>query len=98
MRDTIQEELLDQRDLRAVKDMDKLMEERLHKLVWKAVYGDLIAPVTHLIAQAKVLCNKSMPQPERNINHLAGQLITMLKIRISQPKSPAPEPQTPPAD
>jgi hypothetical protein len=84
IRETIQAEL-EQRDLKTDGALDPRVVDRLQKLVWKAVYGDLISPVTHLIAQATQLCNRSMPEPRKQITYLAAQLVTMLKIKLIDP-------------
>lgn len=94
VRESIDAEL-EQRDFATDGALDLRVVDRLHKTVHKAIYGDLFAPVTHLIAQAKRICNKSMPEPERQVNLLAAQLITLLKLKIVNPHEKKAETQDP---
>lgn len=92
VRETIEAEL-EQRDFALDGAHDPRVVDRLHKMVHKAIYGDLIAPVVSLIAQAKQLCNRSMPLPEKRVNLLAAQLVTLLKIKLGGPEPKAGETQ-----
>lgn len=86
VKEEVDANLVNFRDFAALEALDQQVQARLQKMVWKAVYGDLMGPVTNLIAQAMQLCNPSMPQPTRNVQVMAGTLITLLKLRMGASK------------
>ncbi len=78
----------DPRDFAATEQFDQQVHHRLHKLVWAAIYGDLIAPCSNLIIHARRNCP---PNFEDAMLRTVGTVITLLKIKLKpseEKKSP----------
>lgn len=84
VRESIQVEL-EQRDLTTEGALDPRIRERLQKLVWKAVYGDLLAPVAQLLA----LAQKCPPNFKNAADKNAAVLLALLRMKTKQPDEPS---------
>ena len=65
----------------AMEEMDNRVKARLHKMVWMAIYGDLIGPCANLVIHANRNCP---PNYKAAMLRAVGCVVTLLKIKLDK--------------
>jgi len=92
VKEEVAAELVNLRDYAAMEAIDTQVKEKLHRLVWKAIYGDVIPPVMQLIVSAKRFAPSNFQEA---VKRQAAICVQLLKIKLVDAEKKPDVPQDP---